>query len=285
MKFRQPPTLTREHFHGAYFSWQHLITIAEPWNILAGRAGSWGVTRVSTYFFYDAQQSRWCLEWQSSNEASITACWTEPEVYFVDSYKNFPENALPIEHQYRFVEMIFQVPATGKYKDLQNSHLHQSWLWIQTAQSTTSLLFPESQSICGVIARIIDIPADWDGHEKDIYLHWQGAVSMYVADKSEDMANSKNPGRISYQQLRVKEPGKNVLVKIFFRWSTGFTYLECQDFLAYEWYWTRVFCIHDLSRSQRFPEWKSTLDDSYKNGIFGFKCWFEKSRKAALILH
>jgi len=62
-------------------------------------------------------------------------------------------------------------------------------------------------------------------------------------------------------------PGKNSLVLKIFRWSTG-SYLECQDFWRISGIERDVYLWSQPKTSLRDFRVKSTLDDTYKNGVF-----------------
>lgn len=119
----------------------------------------------------------------------------------------------------------------------------------------------------GVYRRDIDIPADWD--DRDIYLHIAGARSatyVYINGKeigySED---SKNPAEFLINPYIQK--GKNVLTLKIYRWSTA-SFLECQDFWRISGLERDVFLWSQPKTSVNDFRIVSTLDDSYKNGIF-----------------
>ena len=119
----------------------------------------------------------------------------------------------------------------------------------------------------GVYRRSFEVPEGWDG--RDIYLQLAGAkagVYVYVNGKevgySED---SKNPAEFlinSYLQ-----PGKNELAVKIFRWCTG-SYLECQDFWRMSGIERDVFLWSQPKVAVKDYRVISTLDDTYKNGIF-----------------
>ena len=127
-------------------------------------------------------------------------------------------------------------------------------------------LLPDDNPV-GVYRREIDIPADW--MSRDIYLHIAGAKSgvyVYVNGKevgySED---SKNPAEFLLNKY--VQPGKNSLAIKIFRWSTG-SYLECQDFWRISGIERDVFLWSQPKTAVNDFRVISTLDDTYKNGIF-----------------
>ena len=127
-------------------------------------------------------------------------------------------------------------------------------------------ILPEATPV-GVYRRDIDIPADWDG--RDIYLHLAGAKSgVYVYINGKEVGyseDSKNPAEFLINPY--VKPGKNVLTLKIFRWSTG-SYLECQDFWRISGIERDVYIYSQPKVAIRDFRVTSTLDDTYKNGIF-----------------
>ena len=136
---------------------------------------------------------------------------------------------------------------------------------------------PEANPV-GVYRRDIDIPADWK--ERDIYLHLAGAKSgVYINGQevgySED---SKNPAEFLINKY--VKPGKNVLTLKIFRWSTG-SYLECQDFWRISGIERDVYLYSQPKAALKDFRITSTLDDSYKNGVFALNVDLRNHRPAA----
>lgn len=63
------------------------------------------------------------------------------------------------------------------------------------------------------------------------------------------------------------KPGKNVLTLKIYRWSTG-SYLECQDFWRISGIERDVFLYSQPKAALKDFRVTSTLDDTYKDGIF-----------------
>ncbi len=76
------------------------------------------------------------------------------------------------------------------------------------------------------------------------------------------------------------KPGKNVLTVKIFRWSTG-SYLECQDFWRMSGIERDVYLYSQPKAALKDFRVKSTLDDSYKNGIFSLNVDLRNHEKAA----
>ena len=77
--------------------------------------------------------------------------------------------------------------------------------------------------------------------------------------------DSKNPAE--YLVNDWLKPGENVLTLKIFRWSTG-SYLECQDFWRLSGIERDVFLYSQPKASVQDFRITSTLDDTYKDGIF-----------------
>ncbi len=127
-------------------------------------------------------------------------------------------------------------------------------------------LLPEENPV-GVYRRDIEIPADWDG--RDIYLHIAGAKSgTYVYVNGQEVGyseDSKNPAEFLINKYL--KPEKNVLALKIFRWSTG-SYLECQDFWRVSGIERDVYLWSQPKTAVQDFRVISTLDDTYKKGIF-----------------
>ncbi|EEC95724.1 glycosyl hydrolase family 2, TIM barrel domain protein, partial [Parabacteroides johnsonii DSM 18315] len=127
-------------------------------------------------------------------------------------------------------------------------------------------LLPETNPV-GVYRRDFEIPAGWDG--RDVYLHIAGAKSgLYVYVNGKEVGyseDSKNPAEFLINKYL--QPGKNVLTLKIFRWSTG-SYLECQDFWRLSGIERDVYLWSQPKIAVNDYRIVSTLDDTYKNGIF-----------------
>ena len=138
---------------------------------------------------------------------------------------------------------------------------------------------PEANPV-GVYRRDIDIPADWK--ERDIYLHLAGAKSgVYVYINGQEVGyseDSKNPAEFLINKY--VKPGKNVLTLKIFRWSTG-SYLECQDFWRISGIERDVYLYSQPKAALKDFRITSTLDDSYKNGVFALNVDLRNHRPAA----
>ncbi|MGL5546045.1 MAG: glycoside hydrolase family 2 TIM barrel-domain containing protein, partial [Tannerellaceae bacterium] len=112
-----------------------------------------------------------------------------------------------------------------------------------------------------------EIPADW--MDREIYLHVAGAKSgLYVYINGQEVGyseDSKNPAEFVINDY--VKPGKNVLTFKIFRWSTG-SYMECQDFWRISGIERDVFVYSQPRAALKDFRVVSSLDDTYKNGVF-----------------
>lgn len=184
--------------------------------------------------------------------------------YFVDSYKELPSN------------IVDPSVSTDNWKEIKvpgNWELQGYGVAIYTnhgyefkPRNPQPPILPENNPV-GVYRRDINIPAHWE--ERDIYLHLSGAKSgVYVYINGQEVGyneDSKNPAEFLINKYL--KPGKNVLTLKIFRWSTG-SFLECQDFWRISGIERDVYLYAQPKAALRDFSVKSTLDKTYKNGIF-----------------
>ncbi len=208
---------------------------------------------------------------ESKYYISLNGTW---KFFFVDGYKQLPENvtdstvslsgwkdikvpgnwemqgfgtAIYVNHPYEFVE---RDPKT-RYPKMAAPYL------------------PEENPV-GVYRREIEIPQEWNNRE--IFLKIDGAKSgVYVYINGKEVGYSEDSKTAAEFRInKYVKPGKNALVLKIFRWSTG-SYLECQDFWRISGIERDVYLWSQPKASLRDFRVRSTLDDSYKNGIFELK--------------
>lgn len=184
--------------------------------------------------------------------------------YFVDSYKNLPANITdPSVSTADWTDI--KVPGNWEVQGhgvaIYTNHGYE--FQPRNPQPPT---LPEANPV-GVYRRDINIPADWDG--RDIYLHLAGAKSgVYVYINGQEVGyseDSKNSAEFLINKF--VKPGKNVLTLKIYRWSTG-SYLECQDFWRISGIERDVFLYSQPKAALKDFRVTSTLDDTYKDGIF-----------------
>lgn len=119
----------------------------------------------------------------------------------------------------------------------------------------------------GIYRRDFEVPADWKG--RNIYLHLAGVKSgVYLYVNGQEVGyseESKDPAEFLINPY-LKE-GQNTLALKISRWSTG-SYLECQDFWRVSGIERDVFLWSQAPISLADFQVRSTLDDSYTDGIF-----------------
>ena len=184
--------------------------------------------------------------------------------YFVDSYKDLP------------ADITDPSVSTAAWDDITvpgNWEVQGHGIAIYTnhgyefkPRNPQPPLLPEANPV-GVYRRDFEVPANWDG--RDVYLHLSGAKSgVYVYVNGQEVGyseDSKNPAEFLINNYL--QPGKNVLTLKIFRWSTG-SYLECQDFWRISGIERDVFLWSQPKIAVNDFRVISTLDDTYKNGIF-----------------
>ena len=184
--------------------------------------------------------------------------------YFVDSYKELPEN---ITDPSLSTDSWHDITVPGNWERqgfgvaIYTNHGYEF-----KARNPQPPLLPEENPV-GVYRRDIEVPADWNG--RDIYLHVGGAKSgMYVYLNGQEVGyseDSKNPAEFLINKY--VKPGKNVLTLKIYRWSTG-SYLECQDFWRVSGIERDVYLWSQPKEAIQDFRVVSSLDDSYKNGVF-----------------
>ena len=184
--------------------------------------------------------------------------------YFVNSYKELPAN-IPDPSISTDSWNDIQVPGNWERQGF-GVAIYTNHGYEFKPRSPQPPLLPEENPV-GVYRRDIEIPSDWDG--RDIYLHIGGAKSgTYVYVNGQEVGyseDSKNPAEFLINKYL--KPGKNVLTLKIFRWSTG-SYLECQDFWRVSGIERDVYLWSQPKTAIQDFRVISTLDDTYKTGIF-----------------
>lgn len=119
----------------------------------------------------------------------------------------------------------------------------------------------------GVYRRTFEVPSEWEG--RDVFLHVSGAKSgAYVFINGREVGygeDSKNPSEYIVNDYLTE--GENTLVLVILRWSTG-SFLECQDFWRISGIERDIYLFSQQPSALRDFRVRSTLDDSYENGLF-----------------
>ena len=210
--------------------------------------------------YADREQAATMKYEQSPYYQLLNGTW---KFYYVDSYKQLPEDITSTTSLDGWKDI--QVPGNWEVQGFGTAIYTNHGYEFQPRNPQPPAL-PEQNPV-GVYRREITVSADWDG--RDIYLHIAGAKSgCYVYVNGKEVGyneDSKNPAE--YLINDYLQPGKNVLTLKIFRWSTG-SYLECQDFWRMSGIERDVFLYSQPKASVNDFRITSTLDDTYKNGIF-----------------
>lgn len=197
--------------------------------------------------------------------------------YFVDSYKQLPENITDADVDSSGWKDI-KVPGNWEVQGY-GTAIYTNHGYEFKPRNPEPPLLPEENPV-GVYRRDIEVPADW--MHRDVYLHIAGAKSgMYVYLNGKEVGyseDSKNPAEFLINPY-IKS-GKNVLTLKIFRWSTG-SYLECQDFWRISGIERDVFIYSQPKAALKDFRIKSTLDDSYRNGIFALEADLRNHKASA----
>jgi beta-galactosidase len=119
----------------------------------------------------------------------------------------------------------------------------------------------------GYYRREFSIPESWKGHQ--IFIHFGSIKSVgfvWVNGQKAGMSkDSKTPQE--FDITNYVQPGNNTIAAEVFRWSDA-SYLECQDFWRLSGIPREVYVYAQPKVRLRDFFAKSTLDESYTNGIF-----------------
>ena len=204
---------------------------------------------------------------------SLNGTW---KFYFVEGYKQLPANITDPSVDVSAWHDI-KVPGNWEVQGF-GTAIYTNHGYEFKPRHPQPPLLPEETPV-GVYRRDIDVPADW--MDRDIYLHIAGAKSgVYVYLNGKEVGyneDSKNPAEFLINPY-VKS-GKNVLTLKIFRWSTG-SYLECQDMWRMSGIERDVFIYSQPKAAVRDFHLKSTLDDTYRNGIFALEADLRNHEKA-----
>ncbi len=183
--------------------------------------------------------------------------------YYVDAYKNLP---IGIEQPGANIAWTdIKVPGNWEVQGHGTAiYTNHGYEWKPRNPQPPQL--PEANPV-GVYQRDFEIPAHWNG--RDIYLSLDGAKSgVYVYVNGKEVGYSEDSKNTAEFKLnKYLKEGKNSLVLKIFRWSTG-SYLECQDFWRISGIERDVFLFSQPKNHIRDFQVVSTLDNTYKNGIF-----------------
>ena len=183
--------------------------------------------------------------------------------YYVDAYKNLPVGIEQPGANIAWTDI--KVPGNWEVQGHGTAiYTNHGYEWKPRNPQPPQL--PEANPV-GVYQRDFEIPAHWNG--RDIYLSLDGAKSgVYVYVNGKEVGYSEDSKNTAEFKLnKYLKEGKNSLVLKIFRWSTG-SYLECQDFWRISGIERDVVLFSQPKNHIRDFQVVSTLDNTYKNGIF-----------------
>lgn len=215
----------------------------------------------TTFMTYDNRQDALSLKYENSKYYRLlNGAW---KFYFVDAYAKLPAGITDPDISVDWKDIT--VPGNWELQGF-GTAIYTNHGYEFKPRNPTPPLLPEETPV-GVYRRDIEIPDDW--MDRNIFLHIAGVKSgayVYVNGQEAGYStDSKNPAE--YLINKYVKPGKNVLTLKVYRWSTG-SYLECQDFFRISGIERDVFLWSQPKTSIRDFRVVSTLDDTYKNGIF-----------------
>ena len=229
----------------------------------------------TSFMSYDERSDALSGEFENSPYYQLlNGTW---KFYFVDGYKELPSNITDPNIDTESWNDI-QVPGNWELQGY-GTPIYTNHGYEFKPRNPQPPALPEKNPV-GVYRRDIQIPDDW--MERDIYLHIGGAKSgLYVYINGKEVGyseDSKNPAEFLINPYVT--PGKNVLTLKIFRWSTG-SYLECQDFWRISGIERDVYLYSQPKAALKDFRIKSTLDDSYQNGIFALSADLRNHRNTA----
>lgn len=216
----------------------------------------------TAFMTYDNRQDALSGKYESSKFYTLlNGTW---KFYYSDSHRNLPADA---------VQPAADLKGWGEIQVPGNWEVQGHGVAIYTNHGYEfKALNPQPPNLpddipVGIYRREITVPQDW--MERDIYLHIAGAKSgVYVYLNGKEVGyneDSKNPAEFLINKYL--KDGKNTLVLKIYRWSTG-SYLECQDFWRLSGIERDVFLYSQPKTAVKDFRVISTLDDTYKDGIF-----------------
>ena len=205
---------------------------------------------------------------ESNYHISLNGRW---RFFFVDGYKQLPGNITDSTVSFNGWKEI-NVPGNWEMQGFGTAiYVNHPYEFVERDPKTrfpkmAPPYLPEENPV-GVYRREMDIPENWT--DREIFLTIDGAKSgVYVYINGKEVGYSEDSKTSAEFNInKYVKPGKNTLALKVFRWSTG-SYLECQDFWRISGIERDVFLWSQPKTSLRDFRVKSTLDDSYKNGLF-----------------
>jgi beta-galactosidase len=214
----------------------------------------------TAFMSYQNKEDALCNDYEKSNYyISLNGNW---KFYYADNDRNLPADVTAPDAS-SWSEIA--VPGNWEFQGF-GTPVYINHGYEFKPRYPVPPLLPDNNPV-GVYYKEITIPQDW--MNRDIYLHIAGAKSgVYVYINGKEVGyseDSKNPAEFRINPYIVQ--GKNKLVVKIYRWSTG-SYLECQDFWRISGFERDVFLWSQPQTAIHDFRIVSTLDDTYRNGIF-----------------
>ena len=216
----------------------------------------------SAFMTYDNRTSALTSKFEDSKYYKLlNGTW---KFYFVDSYKQLPENITDPAVSTDSWNNI-QVPGNWEVQGY-GVAIYTNHGYEFKPRNPQPPTLPEANPV-GVYRRDIEIPADW--MDRDIYLNLDGVKSgAYVYLNGQEVGYSEDSKTTAEFLINpYVKPGKNVLTIKVYRWSTG-SYLECQDFWRISGIERDVYIWSQPKTAIKDFRVISTLEDNYHDGIF-----------------
>ena len=141
-------------------------------------------------------------------------------------------------------------------------------------------LVPFAENEVGSYRRTFKVPADWKGRR--VVLCCEGVISFYYVWVNGKLLgyNQGSKTAAEWDITDVLSEGENVVALEVYRWSSG-AYLECQDMWRLSGIERDVYLYSQPKAALKDFRITSTLDDSYKNGVFALNVDLRNHRPAA----
>ena len=141
-------------------------------------------------------------------------------------------------------------------------------------------LVPSAENEVGSYRRTFKVPADWKGRR--VVLCCEGVISFYYVWVNGKLLgyNQGSKTAAEWDITDVLSEGENVVALEVYRWSSG-AYLECQDMWRLSGIERDVYLYSQPKAALKDFRITSTLDDSYKNGVFALNVDLRNHRPAA----
>ncbi len=229
----------------------------------------------ATFMTYDRQDAPVGGDYAANSPYALSLNGTWKFLYF-DDFRNVPANVSTAEaSSWNDIAVPGNWEFQGHGTAIYVNHPYEFKTW-----DPVPPILPEAIPT-GVYRRSFTVPADWDG--RNIYLHLAGAKSgVYVWLNGKQVGyseDSKDPAEFLLNPYL--QDGENVLTLVITRWSTG-SFLECQDFWRVSGIERDVFLWSQAPVSLADFSVRSTLDDTYTDGIFRLEAEVRGSGQATL---